>query len=144
MGERGGIFKVLCDVKRSQETFSFEIETYITIKWKKNITVNLYYTKMGKSWILYQLLVFVHIYKLLHIFKVICSLNYKSCDRTLKTKVFYTSFRSFLVKNINVVSLSWSLVAEPIWVCRTQWWCSLFSVFNPAFLGKFGPKNQIC
>ena len=31
-----------------------------------------------------------------------------------------------------------------IWICRIQWWCSLFQFIGNTFLGMFGPKNQNC
>ena len=35
-----------------------------------------------------------------------------------------------LVQNIKIISLSWNLVPRPIWICRIQWWCSLFFVLD--------------
>ena len=51
-----------------------------------------------------------------------------------------------LVQKIKIVSLRLNLISMLIWVCRIQWWCSLFFRFWPEvlFLGKFGPKNQNC
>ena len=36
------------------------------------------------------------------------------------------SFWANLVQTIRLVSLSWNLVTGPIWICRIQWWCSIF------------------
>ena len=63
---------------------------------------------------------------------------------------FFVSDRKYpfwenLVQNIKIVILSWNLIPRLIWICRIQWWCSLF-YFRPEtpFLLKFGPKNQNC
>ena len=31
-----------------------------------------------------------------------------------------------LVQKIKIISLSWNLVPILIWICKIQWWCSLF------------------
>ena len=55
------------------------------------------------------------------------------------------SFWANLVQKIKVVTLSWNLLLLLIWICRIQWWCSLFRCYSEIpFLGKFGPKNQNC
>ena len=50
-----------------------------------------------------------------------------------------------LVQKLKFISLNWNFVPRLIKICRISWWCSLF-LFSTAntFLGKFGPKNQIC
>ena len=50
-----------------------------------------------------------------------------------------------LVQKLKFISLNWNFVPRLIEICRISWWCSLF-LFSTAntFLGKFGPKNQIC
>ena len=50
-----------------------------------------------------------------------------------------------LVQKLKFFSLNWNFVPRLIKICRISWWCSLF-LFSTAntFLGKFGPKNQIC
>ena len=35
-----------------------------------------------------------------------------------------------LVQIVNVVSLRWNLIPIIIWICRIQWWCSLFSFYR--------------
>ena len=41
-----------------------------------------------------------------------------------------------LVQKIKIVSLSRNLVPVLIWICRSQWWCSLFSFLTEnTFLG---------
>ena len=56
-----------------------------------------------------------------------------------------TLFLKNLVQNIKIVILCWNLIPRLIWICRIQWWCSLFC-FRPEilFLLKFGTKNQNC
>ena len=39
-------------------------------------------------------------------------------------------FRANVVQNIKIISLSWNLVAILIWICKIQWCCSLFFVFD--------------
>ena len=36
----------------------------------------------------------------------------------------------FSVNLVKIVSLSWNLVPRLIWICRCQWWCSLFLFLN--------------
>ena len=49
-------------------------------------------------------------------------------------------------KKLEIVSLSSSLILRLIWICRTQWWCSLylFLTRGDLFLWKFVSKNWNC
>ena len=50
-----------------------------------------------------------------------------------------------LIQKTRIVSLSWNLVPQLIWICRIQWWCSLFRFWlEIPFLDKLGPQNQNC
>ena len=43
---------------------------------------------------------------------------------------------------MNCVSLSGNLIVKLIWICKIQWWCSLFQFLTGnTFLSKFGSKT---
>ena len=50
-----------------------------------------------------------------------------------------------LVQKIKIVSLSWNLVAILIWICKTQWCCSLFpfSTENTFFGVNWSKKSKL-
>ena len=64
--------------------------------------------------------------------------------------VFFTSVLGWkhpfwvnLVQEIKIVSFSWNLRHSLTQIWRTQWWCSLFLLFNDTrFYGKFVSKYQ--
>ena len=50
--------------------------------------------------------------------------------------LFYTRktlFRQIWSKKIKIISLSGNLVPRPIWICRIQWWYSLFLNIYPSW-----------
>ena len=53
-------------------------------------------------------------------------------------------FGANLVQIVNIASLRWNLIPTLIRICRIQWCCSFFSVFDwkYAFGGKSGSKSQ--
>ena len=54
-------------------------------------------------------------------------------------------FWANLVQKIKIVSLGWNLVPRLIWICKIEWWCSLFLFLTGStFWGKLGPKNSNC
>ena len=40
------------------------------------------------------------------------------------------AFWENLVQKIEVVSLSWNVEHRICWICRIQWWCSFFTIFE--------------
>ena len=53
----------------------------------------------------------------------------QNCQFKLKFGTYTNSnMQNSAVQKIKIVRLSWNLVPRLIWTCRTQWWCSLFSV----------------
>ena len=53
-------------------------------------------------------------------------------------------FLATLVPKFKTYCLKWNFTPRLTWICRIQWWCSLFC-FRPGilFLGKFCPKFKI-